>query len=134
MAFHRLISILRRFSLLALQNVVILVISAIFVIFAVSLMAFHRLICISTSIFVAGLENFCNSCNFRNFCNFRCQARGEREVPDTRDGRGAAGTIVHAIPPPDTPSNHQPIRRLIEVARNGLSCFASRVQSDHRRR
>ena len=43
------------------------------------------------------------------------QARPEHKVGDTRDGRGTKinnacmPTIVHAIPPTDTPSNHQPI-------------------------
>ena len=67
-----------------------------------------------------------------SFSGEQGQAQGECEVRDARqEGRknnnACMPTIVHAIPPPDIPSNHQPITAFDRSG--GMSCFESCVQA-----
>ena len=74
---------------------------------------------------------------FLHFSGERGQARGEHEVRDAQQEGREKIIPVHQplfmlFRPQTHPQITNQLQRLIEVARNGLSCFASHIQSHHR--
>ena len=74
---------------------------------------------------------------FLRFSGEGGQARGEHEVRDMHDRRGAKKITPVRQPlfmlfrPQKHPQITNQLQHSIKVARNGLSCFARRIQSDH---